>query len=70
MNLFFRVSGVVLILLVFLGCGVVIGEHRVAPTVVIERVTEQVSPNVDSDAVVLSKDVPKKFNLKDTKPIQ
>ena len=28
MSLFFRVSGIVLTLMVFLGCGVLIGEHR------------------------------------------
>ncbi len=38
MNLFFRVSGVVLTLLVFLGCGVAIGARRGA-TVEIQPVT-------------------------------
>lgn len=38
MNLFFRVSGVVLTLLVFLGCGVAIGAKR-GPIVEIQPVT-------------------------------
>lgn len=51
MNLFFRVSGVVLTLLVFLGCGVAIGAKR-GPIVEIQPVTSyRFQPLKDGEAL-------------------